>query len=200
MRPLGHRRFIPCLVLNPNRSLSRYGFRLIFIILFLPITCVILFFSPFDIRPVSAAPPDIWFSKFCAQAYTPSDDSDAGKHAPPWSRDDEPKEECDNSLLAEHEVHQAASSEVGSSSYHHHFYSKLPDVTLLQPSPITAVAPSERHLANERSPSAPPFTSLITESSAALSPKSGDQHRVRWLLGYSRPRSHTFLDSVAHFR
>jgi hypothetical protein len=98
--------------------------------LFLPITCVILFlFSPFDIRPVSAAPPDTWFYKFCAQAHTPSDYSDADKHAPPWSRDDEPKEECDNSLLVEHEVQRAASSEVGPFSYHHHFYSKLSDVT-----------------------------------------------------------------------
>jgi hypothetical protein len=56
--------------------------------------------------------------------------SDADKHAPPWSRDDEPKEECDNLLLVEHEVQRAASSEVGSFSYHHHFYSKLSDVTL----------------------------------------------------------------------
>jgi hypothetical protein len=132
---------------------------------------VILFFFLFVIRPVSVAPPDAWFSKFCAQAHTPSDFSDVDKHAAPRSRGDEPKEECDDSLLVEHAVQRAASFEVGSFSYRPHYYSKLADVALLLPSPVTAVASNGRHLANERSPSVPPFTSLMTESSIASSPK-----------------------------
>ena len=40
MRPRGHRRFVLCLVRNPNQSLSMHGFRLFFVV-FLPITCVI---------------------------------------------------------------------------------------------------------------------------------------------------------------
>ena len=108
--------------------------------------------------------------QFCAQAHTPSDDSDADKYAAPRSHDDEPKEECDNSLSVLHEE-RAASFKVGSFSYRPHYHSKLADVTLLLPSPFTAVVPNERRLANERSPSVPPFNSLFTESSIALSPK-----------------------------
>jgi len=53
-----------------------------------------------------------------------SEDSEPGKQTPPWSRDDEPKQECDPSLLVQHEVLPAASYEVGSIPYHYHFYSK----------------------------------------------------------------------------
>jgi hypothetical protein len=50
------------------------------------------------------------------------------------------------------------------------------DVTSLQVSLVTAVAPYERHLAHKRHPSLPP---VDAESSTALSPKAVDEREVR---------------------
>ena len=53
------------------------------------------------------------------------------------------------------------------------------DVTSLQVSLVTAVAPHERHLAHKRHPSASPLPPVDAESSTALSPKVVDECEVR---------------------
>lgn len=114
------------------------------------------------------------------KADTHSDDSEADKHAPSWSRDDEPKEECDRlPMIVHEEVLRPASFEVGSlPSYHYQFYSKPFVVTLFQASPLTATTPNERYLICERLTNALPRPVLDTVSSTASSQRSGDQREV----------------------